>query len=160
VAEVVAFTRHLLDGANSFGGDTRPTLSEVETFIDRVSGVLNSAIAQAGISAPVTNSTASLACDNWVVAQAANLTEYTQRGVGFGDEEGSREITLSGLNRSAKMFVNDNLLGWKRLGVTVTAPESQGLTFTGLTTQADRADPDNTGRTQPRFERGKFDGEG
>lgn len=160
VAEVLAFTRHLLDGETTFNPSTRPTLTEVERFIDRDSGVLNSALAQAGFSTPLTNSTAALACAQWVVAQAANQVEFTALGMGFNDADGQRQVTLTGLNRSAKEFVKDNALGWKRLGATVADPANQGLTFTALDDHDERADPDNTGREQPVFRRRMFDNEG
>ena len=35
VAEVTAFTRHLLDGQSAFNSTTRPTVTELEKFIDR-----------------------------------------------------------------------------------------------------------------------------
>lgn len=159
VAEVLAFTRHLMDGETTFNSTTRPTLTETEKFIDRVSGVLNSAIEQAGLTSPITNSTAKLACDQWVVAQAVNLVEFTSLGVGFNSEDGQRTMTLSGLNKSAAMFVQDNALGWKRLGVGVGAPTHQGLTFTGLDVYSERVDPDDTTREQPKFRRGQFDNE-
>jgi hypothetical protein len=39
--EVKAFTRHLLNGQSNFNSTTRPTVTELEKFIDRASGVLN-----------------------------------------------------------------------------------------------------------------------
>jgi hypothetical protein len=71
VDEVRAFTRHLLDGSAGFDTSTRPTLTEVVGFIDRVSGVLNSAIASGGFTVPISQATAVLACDDWVVTRAA-----------------------------------------------------------------------------------------
>ena len=47
IAEVEALVRHLLDGASGFDGTTVPTLTDVESIVDRVSGVLNTALSAA-----------------------------------------------------------------------------------------------------------------
>lgn len=158
-SEVKAFTRHLLDGQSAFNSTTRPTSSELEKFIDRASGVLNLAVAGAGFapSAVRGNSTAKLAADDWVTARSAEYVELTQRGVGFNDGEGSRTSAFRNLTKSAEEFIKLNSLGFVRLGVAQGYKKSDGLTFTGLDAQADRADPDNTGLEQPFAKRRQWD---
>jgi hypothetical protein len=158
-AEVTAFTRHLLRGAVSFNSTTRPTSTEVEKFIDRASGVLNAAIAERGFapSAVIANSTAKLLCDDWVTTNAAKYVEMTQRGAGYGDQQGSRTAVFSNLYKSAQDFMDANKLGIQRLGVTQAYPLSAGLAFTALGDKADRQDPQDTTIEQPFFERGQFD---
>lgn len=157
VAEVTAYTRHLLDGAGQFGTDTRPTLTEVEKFIDRASGVLNLGIWKAGFNPSNirANSTAKLACDDWVTNQAAKYVEVTQRGTGWSDEQGSRLAAFR--QQEAYEFAMSCALGWKRAGITVSDPTHQGLTFTALEPHDDRSDPDDTGLEQPHFRRGQWD---
>jgi len=157
-AEVTAYTRHLLDGQSAFNSTTRPTLTEVEKFIDRASGVLNVAIANAGFT-PATvyaNSTAKLACDDWVTQKAVKYVELTQRGTGYSAEEGSRTAAFD-MGEDATAFIKMNALGFIRLGVSQTNKLSDGLAFTGLTVQADRSDPDDTSLEQPLFTRRRFD---
>ena len=159
-AEVKAFTRHLLDGQNTFNSTTRPTVSELEKFIDRASGVLNVAIAQSGFtpSSVYANSTAKLACDDWVTTYATRYVELTQRGTGYSEAEGSRTASFN-LNKSANEFVKVNSLGFVSLGITQSRKMSDGLSFTGLTAQADRSDPDDTSLEQPQFVRKQWDSE-
>ncbi len=160
-AEVVAFTRHLLDGQSTFNTTTRPTGTEVTKFIDRAGGVLSVAIANAGFS-PATvaaNSTAKLLCDDWVTARATEYVELTQRGTGYSDREGNRHSSFRNMTKSASDFVDMNSLGFIRLGVSQTYKMSDGLAFTGLDVQADRADPDDTALEQPKFSRGQWDNE-
>jgi hypothetical protein len=152
VSEVVAYTRRLLSGSATFDNDTIPTLAEVEKFIDRASGILNSALRGVGFSVPVTNSTAKLACDDWVVSKAALYVEYTQPGYGFNEESGVR-VGFGSLHKSAQDFAKMNALGFKRLGVTQTDKVSDGLIYTGETVQADRTDRDDTSIEQPLFTR-------
>ena len=161
VNEVLAFTRHLIDGYTTYNSTTRPTLTEVEKFIDRASGVMNAALATEGFSSSAirANSTAKLPCDDWVAQEAVKQVELTQRGMGYGGQEGSR---LAGFNMNKKDaidFVCENKLGFVRLGIAQTYKSSDGLAFTGLDVQADRSDPDDNTLEQPKFSRGKWDSE-
>ena len=159
-AEVLAFTRHLLSGQTSFNSTTRPTSTEVSTFLSRAGGVLDTALAGAGLAIPVTNTTAKLACDDWVTSRVTEYVELTQRGVGYSEGEGSRVTAFRNLQKSAAEFAKANRQGFIRLGVSVSHPSSEGLAFTGMTVQADRSDPDDTSLEQPKFTRTKFDDQG
>ena len=156
IGEVLAFTRHLLDGQSTFNSTTRPTASEIQKFIDRASGVLNSALASSGLDVPVTQPDAALACDDWVTARSAEYVELTQRGVGYNGGEGSRTAAFRGLYKMASEFAADQRLGFIRLGVTAGQHLSQGLQFTGLDAAHVRTDPANADLAQPAFRRGLF----
>lgn len=157
--EVKALTRHLLDGQSTFNSTTRPPVGDVEKFIDRASGVLNMALAQGGFAASAirANSTAKLSCDDWVTMQASMYVEMTQRGTGFSDAQGSRISYFKGLYNRAAEFVDENKLGFQRLGVAQAHPMSEGLTFTGLDAQDNRTDPQDATVEQPLFTRRQFD---
>ena len=160
VSEVVAFTRHLLDGQATFNSTTRPTVTELEKFIDRASGLLNVALSSAGFTPNnvYANSTAKLACDDWVTNKAARYVELTQRGTGYSEAEGGRLPAFEILG-GADEFVKQNKLGFIQLGVSQSAKLSRGLSFTGLTAQDDRTDKDDTSPEQPVFNRKMFDSE-
>lgn len=161
LAEVAAFTAHLLDGQASFNSTTRPTKTQIDKFIDRASGLLNLALATGGFTPANVraNSTAKLACDDWVTNRAVEYTELTQRGTGHNSDDGSRTDAFRTLNEQANDFVKVNSLGFVRLGVTQTNSLSQGLTFTGLDAQANRSDPSDTSIEQPKFTRGQWENE-
>src|SRR3990167_9908882 len=156
-SEVKALTKHLLDGQSGFNSTTRPTSTELEKFIDRASGALNVSLSKHGLTTPVSNTTAKLLCDDWVTSRAVELVELTQRGLGFSGEEGSRTGAFKGLYAQADEFAEANALGFKRLGVGVAHPKHEGLAFTGMATQANRADPSDASLAQPAFRRGLFD---
>ena len=157
-AEITAYTRHLLDGETLFNSTTRPTVTELETFIDRASGVLNVAIAGEGFtpSAVYGNSTAKLSCDDWVTQKATKYVELTQRGTGYSAEEGSRTAAFS-MTKDAQEFAEANAIGFIQLSIVQGIKLSDGLAFTGLDAQADRADRTNTALEQPYAERDQFD---
>lgn len=158
VAEVKGYTRHLLDGKPEFDDYTRPTKTEIEKFIDRASGILNVALASSGFSpsAVYANSTAKLACDDWVTQKAVKYTELTQRGTGYNADEGSRTAAFS-MDGSAKEFVSQMAEGLIYLGITQTYKSADGFKFTGMDAQENRADPTDTSKEQPLFTRKRFD---
>ncbi len=156
VVEVLAFTTYLLDGESTFNSTSQPTLTQVEKFIDRASAYVNIALNTHGFTTPVTNTTAKLMLDDWVVGKATMYTELTLRGAGFNEEEGSRTSSFKSISNDAMEFVEDNALGLKRLGVTVGHALSDGLAFTALDDQDKRADPVDSSLEQPKFKRGLF----
>lgn len=158
VADVAAWTRHLLDGESSFAVTTRPTLSEVEGFIDDASAMLNDAIAAHGFSVPITAAGPKRSCDLWVRAKAAAYVELTQRAQGFDGQDGNRSSAFLNLFEDAFAFVAQHAKGWKQQGVTVSESVSEGLSFTGLKKHSERTDPDSTTIEQPMFRRRQFNG--
>lgn len=150
-AAVLAFTRHLLDGQSTFNSTTRPTLTEVEAFIDRASATLNLALTGVGLATPVTQPDARLACDEWVIARVVGLVELTRQAQGWSGEAGDRASGFIGLHGPARAFAQANALAFKRLGCAVADATAQGLAFTG---EADPADPE---AAQPRFRRDMFE---
>lgn len=157
VSEVRSYTRHLLDGHDTFDSATRPTLTDVEKFIDRSSGLLNLALSASGFapSAVYANSTAKLACDDWVTTRTAKYVELTQRGTGYNADEGSRTAAFE---NDAGEFVEMLADGLSNLGIAQSVGNTaQGLQFTGTTVESERDDPADTSKAQPLFTRKGFD---
>lgn len=152
VAEVETLVRHL--AGDGFTLNTTPQLSEIETIIDRVSGVLNTALSSAGFTVPVTNANATLACDEWVIKWTMRELRYAYPHLGIGEEE---SLPQGDMFESARMFAVMNLAAFTTLGETVVSTSSQGLNFTGLYHRSERSDPTNTSYEQPMFRRGQFD---
>ena len=157
VAEVVALTRPLLDGAATFSAETNPTRDEVERFLNYASAQLNSALAAVGFTVPVTQTTVAYELNAWVTAKAAMYTELTQRGAGYSDDEGSRTAVFANLAQMAKDYVTANAIGWQELGAAYVSTSADGLEFTAMDNHANRSDPVNTTREQPLFRRRQFD---
>jgi hypothetical protein len=154
VAEVEALVKHLLDGASGFDATTNPTQTEVETIIDRVSGVLNTALSASGFSIPLTSTAAVLACDDWVVRWTFLQLRYIYPHLGITEQEAQ---PAGDIYTSAMAFVDMNEQAFKNMGETVSDATSDGLAFTALTEHDERADPDNDSYEQPKFRRGQFD---
>lgn len=154
VAGVMALTRHLLDGAATFSNVTRPTLTEVESFIDRWSAVLNTALLAAGVGLPVVHEVARLAADQFVIRQAAAEVELTHRGAGWGDAENDRPRAL--MMSDAKQTAAQIAAALRAIDdASVPGAASDGLSYTGLTPRSQRTA--DSGFEQPFFRRGQFD---
>ena len=153
-----AWSRFHFEGQTAFNSTTRPTLTEVTGFIDEASGILNLALTQGGFNTAsvIANSTAKLACDNWVRTWTVSFVDLAHP-VGYNGEGKSRIELLQDIHGSAKDFVTMYGKGFKQLGITQSGASSEALKFTGETLQADRTDPDDTTLEQPKFTRGQFD---
>ena len=157
VDEVKGYTRHLLDGHSTFDTSTRPTLTEVEKFIDRSSALLNVALAAAGFqpSTIYANAVAKLACDDWVTTRAVKYVELTQRGTGYNADEGSRTAAFE---NDTAAFIDMMTEGFVNLGIEQGySSTAAGLQFTAMETQSTRADRSDTTKEQPLFNRKEFD---
>jgi hypothetical protein len=158
VADIAAINRFVLENTSQFNSSTLPTHSEVEGFIDEVSGVLNVAISGGGFTPAniKANSTAKLSCDSFVRGYVSKYVQLSQPVNSIG-EENEMAALKSVLAAKAHDFVDIMLPGWKKLGITVSDNVSDGLKFTGETIQADRTDPDDSTLEQPKFSRGQWD---
>jgi hypothetical protein len=85
-ADVGALTpRYLATGV--FSTTTRPTLAQVEAWIDQVSGVLNLALSTVGFTVPITQADALLACKGVVAGFVADLAHYSNSAGRFYSEK-------------------------------------------------------------------------
>jgi len=78
VAEVAALCT-MYTSSGTFSASTRPTLTQVETFVDRVSGILNVILAREGFATPVSQADAKLVMDDFAVEHAAYLCHAANR---------------------------------------------------------------------------------
>lgn len=148
VEEVAALVqRYTNNGA--FEGSTRPTEAQVEKFIDRVSAIVNTLLAEQGFAIPVDEADPKLVLDDFVVAQAVQLC-HAANGAGPyapGSEElrASRRSPFEIITREAASFIEDHADGLEALG----ADRTRRLTF-GL--QA-RTTDDAGDEIHPMFQR-------
>lgn len=152
-AEVAALVPRYTTGG-AFTSSTRPTLTQVEKFLDRVSSVLNVLLAEEGFVIPVTQADCKLALDDFAVAQASELA-HAANGAGPyapGNEEmrhgrSAFQIIL----REAAEFINKHADGFELLGATRTRSLTSGL--------ACRTQDDAGNDLHPMFSREQFGNE-
>lgn len=146
VAEVAALTLRYTH-AGSYDATTRPTLTQVETFVDRVSAILNVLLAEAGFAIPVTQADAKLALDDFAVDQAAELC-HAANGAGTyapGSEVLRGRTPREAIIEAAAAFVSDHADGLEALGATRERHLTEGL--------ACRTEDDGGDEIVPMFQR-------
>jgi hypothetical protein len=130
VAEVEALTALYTSDDGEFDATTRPTLTQVEMFIDRVSGVVNTLLAGAGFSIPVTQSDAKLALDGFVVQEVVALVELANGAGPFvmtGNERRGASTPQRLLLADCEAFIEAQAQGLEALGATRARTMTQGL---------------------------------
>lgn len=90
-------------------GATHPTKAQVETFINQVSGLMNTALSRAGFSIPVTQADAVLAITGMVEEYAADLVLAT----GMQGRFYSESFQKTGKNRIA--VIADEIDAWVKM---------------------------------------------
>jgi hypothetical protein len=130
VAEVGVLTPLYATAAGTtYSTTTRPTLAQVEKFVDRVSGIVNVLLAEAGFAIPVTQTDAKLALDDFVVMEAAGLAEYANGAGPFiaGSEQMRAATPTRIIVRDAELFIEAHADGFEALGATRTRRLTYGL---------------------------------
>ena len=151
VAGVAAYTRRLANSASTFDTTTRPTLVEVEAFLDQCSDTLNGWLASAGYVIPVTQADAVRVLSRYANLGAEGHVELSQRAGGYdADDENRRENKFLDMFANAETYIQSGALA--ALGAAIVtgslpAPVS-GLRVGGRT---------RTGQAlRPAFSRGMF----
>jgi len=114
---VSALTPRYATAGGVFDTTTRPTLAQVESLIDQVSGLANSMLAQAGFKTPVTQADVKLALDIFVNEEVAAIAEGINGSGRFGPtmkEPGRSRFAL--IMDDLKAFIEGNSSGFENLG--------------------------------------------
>jgi hypothetical protein len=146
VAEVQALTPRY----GVYSTTTRPTLAQVENFIDKISATLNVILAGAGFAIPIVQADAKAACAQIIVEAATDLCHaansagrfYTERAL----ERGVAPMKV--IRQEMAQWVEDQADGLELLGATRTRASTAGILF---------RDTDESGNsTAPIFQRSGF----
>ena len=142
VAEVAAMTARYLIGG-TYTTATRPTLAQVEKFIDNASATLNVMLAKAGFTIPITDADAAAACGEIVVecvvdmCHAANSTGrfFTDRAL----ERGMNPIKA--IREDIAEWVESQAPGLEALGAARSTSQLDGIAFRGTDDAGDEVFP-------------------
>jgi len=129
VDEVEALTTRYLNSSGAYDATTQPTQTQVEKFLDRVSGILNVLLAEAGFAIPVEQADAKLALDDFSVDMAVQLCHATH-GAGPlapGSEQLRGRLPRAAIIEAAREFISDLADGLEQLGATRDRTITDGL---------------------------------
>jgi len=127
----------------TFDATTRPTITQVEGMIDRVSGIVNVVLAEEGFDIPVTQADAKLALDDFVVMHVAHLAAYANGAGPFvsGADEMRYTTPTRVIMRDAEIFIKDRAKGFELLGATRTYKMTYGLEYRDVDDAGDDIEP-------------------
>lgn len=149
-AGVAALTPRFANGTGTFATTDRPTLAQVEAFIDQVSGIVNSFLSQQGFAVPVTQADVVLSLTMFVQDEVAAIVEGVNNAGRFGPTskapgKGGRFAIIL---EDVKAYIDGNAYGFELLGATRTYNVLDGVAY---------RDTDNSGdEVAPIFERKAF----
>lgn len=142
--------RYTDNQAASFTAATRPTFSQVETWIDQMSAILNGALAEAGFTVPVANADVRNMLALFVNEEVASVCEGINGSGRFGPtaKQPGGKGRFAVLIDDALAFIEGNKAGFERLGAARAFAATAGLAF---------RDTDNAGAaTFPLAQRAGF----
>jgi len=128
IAEIEALVGRYTD-EGGLTAATRPARADVERYIDRVSAIVNVALAQAGFDIPVTQTDAVAALADFVVDHVVQLC-HAANGAGPyapGAESLRGRRPRAAILQEAFDFVADFAPGLEALGATRTSSLTNGL---------------------------------
>jgi hypothetical protein len=152
-AEVAALVPRYTSSGEFLSADlsptTRPTLEDVERFLDRISGLVNTYLAQEGIVVPVAEPIGKAAIDELVIEAAVELCHVANSaGRFFTDRRLRSKSPMRVIREELAAWVDDHAAGLENLGAGRD---------TSLAGQIAYRDTDQAGEeTHPIFQRKGF----
>lgn len=139
-------------GTGAFAATTRPTLAQVEGWIDQVSAIVNGILSEEGFAVPVAQADAVLVLKLFVQEEVADIVSGINGSGRFGPTAGGKNTA----NRSRYQTIVDDVqayvksvaVGLDRMGATRTSTIASGIAY---------RDTDEGGSaTFPLFQRDAF----
>lgn len=133
-ASIASLVPRYAGSGSDFTTTTKPTLLQVESWIDKISSLLNVILADHGFAVPITQSDAILSCATFVEEEVAGIIEGINGSGRFGPVGASvnsqNRIPSGGrfglVTTDIQNFVHLNALGFERIGcVRSQAPTDQ-----------------------------------
>lgn len=134
--------------AGVYDASSRPTLTQVESWIDRVSSTLNILLAEAGFQIPVTQTDCVLTLALFVSTEVADLCNYANSAGRFFQNQNYVTGPWQAIQKEAADFISKHASGFEKLGATRTT--------TGLNGLDARTTDDNGDDIEPWFSRKQF----
>jgi hypothetical protein len=115
-----------------FDATTRPNLATVEDWLDQVSALLNTILAENGFAVPVSQATARLALDMFANEEVAAMSEGVNGSGRFGPtakQGGKAKGRFALILDDVETFIGSNAAGFERLGAARSFSRAGGIGF-------------------------------
>lgn len=147
VTDVEALTPRFTN-IGAYDTTTRPTLVQVERWMDRVSSTLNILLAEAGFQIPITQADCALTLALFVSTEVADLCNYSNSAGRFFQNQNYVTGPWQAIQKEAAEFIGKHAEGFEKLGATRSASGLNGLDV--------RTTDDNGADIEPWFSRKQF----
>ncbi len=129
--------------AGDFTTSTRPTLAQVEAWIDQISGLLNAMLARAGFTIPITDDDVKDALDLFVNQEAAAMADGVNGSGKFGPTAKAvgKQGRFNILMGDVQDFIEAYAVGFERLGAKRTETIAGGIGYRGTDESGDEIHP-------------------
>ena len=121
-ADVAALSQVFTDNG-VFSATTRPTIEQVESFINQISSILNVALAGEGFTVPITQADAKLSCVSLVDETVKDMVAAANSTGRFFSENSlkSNLSMLAQIRMDIKDWVSDSATGLEEIGAVRVA---------------------------------------
>jgi hypothetical protein len=147
---VAALTPRLANSSGVFDTTTTPTLLQVQTFLDEVSGMMNIMLAEHGFVTPVVQPDCVHALDLFVNQESAAMCEGVRGSGRFGPgvTRGNPKGRFTLMSQDVRDFLSNYAAGFERLGAARAHDLTSGVAF--------RDTAESGESTFPLFQRSAF----
>lgn len=142
VAGVAVLTPIHATETGTYTTRTRPTLTQVETFIDEVSAALNIMLSTVGFTIPISDADVTPLLDMFVNQEVASIIEGMKGSGRFGPtRDRGRPSRFAVIHEDVATFVENYALGIERQGAARSNPITAGLAFREYDEAGDKVHP-------------------
>ncbi len=128
--------------AKAESGATRPTLEDVERYVDRVSGLINTYLAQEGFNVPVSEPIAKAALDDLAITFSVELCHVSNSaGRFFTDRQLRKFSPLQVIRDEIAMWITSHAAGLENLGAARGTSLAEQIAFRDLDNSGDEIFP-------------------
>ncbi len=145
--DVAALTPRFTN-AGDFDALTRPTAGQVNSWIDRVSAILNVILAEHNFALPVVQPDVVLFLEQFVITQVADLANYANSAGRFFSDKNFTTGPWQAIQKEAADFIDKHAEGLQNLGATRSVAGLDALDF--------RSTDDSGAEIEPMFARKQF----
>jgi|GEM_PF-1240266 hypothetical protein len=140
VSDVAALTSRFTNNG-IYDASTRPTISQVETWINRVSSTLNILLAEQGFQIPITQADCVLTLALFVSTQVADLCNYANSAGRFFQNQNYTVGPWQTIQKEAAAFIAEHAAGFEALGAPRATLGLNGLDARTLDDAGDDIEP-------------------
>lgn len=125
----------------SYDSSSRPTLSQVDAWIDQVSAILNVLLAEANFTIPVTQKDVALLLKHFVATEVADLANYANSAGRFFSDKNMTTGPWQAIQSEAAKFISEHAEGLQNLGAGRSVAGLDGLAFNETDDEGDEIEP-------------------